>query len=190
MPKLDTFTSGINGWDTMTAEQKLEALAGIDFPEAVDLSAYIPKAQFDKTSSDLAAAKKSLKEKMTSEETVQQQYAEELKAAQERSAAFEKELSIMKHTAKFMEIGYAPDLAKEAAEALFGGDTAKLFEAQQKFNTEQQQKFKSEMEKKQFPGGSGGSGTETDPAVAFAQSRAKAKNESTKSADEAMKHYF
>ncbi len=190
MPKLDTFTSGINGWDTMTAEQKLEALAEIDFPEAVDLSAHIPKAQFDKVSSDLAAAKKSLKEKMTSEETVQQQYAEELKSAQERAATFEKELSIMKHTAKFMEIGYAPDLAKEAAEALFSGDTAKLFETQQKFQIEQQQKFKSEMEKKQFPGGSGGSGAETDPAVAFAQSRAKAKNESAKSADEAMKHYF
>lgn len=190
MPKLDTFTSGINGWDTMTAEQKLEALAGIDFPEAVDLSAYIPKAQFDKTSSELAAAKKSLKEKMTTEEAVQQKYEEELKAAQERSASFEKELSIMKHTAKFLEIGYAPDLAKQAAEALFGGDTAKLFELQQKFNEEQHQKFKTELEKKQFPGGSGGNGAATDPAVAFAQSRAKAKNESAKTAEDAMKYYF
>ena len=190
MPKLDTFTSGIEGWATMTAEQKLEALAGIEFPEAVDLSAHIPKAQFDKVSSDLAAAKKSLKERMTSEETIQAQYAEELKSEKERSANFEKELSIMKHTAKFMEIGYAPDLAKQAAEALFSGDTAKLFELQQKFNEEQQQKYKNELEKKQFPGGSGGSGTATDPAVAFAQSRAKAKNESAKIADDAMKYYF
>ena len=38
MPKLETFTSGIEGWASMTAEQKLEALAGIDFPENVDLS--------------------------------------------------------------------------------------------------------------------------------------------------------
>ena len=141
-------------------------------------------------SSDLAAAKKSLKEKMTAEETVQQQYAEELKSAQERAANFEKELSIMKHTAKFMEIGYAPDLAKQAAEALFGGDTAKLFELQQKFNEEQQQKFKSEMEKKQFPGGSGGNGTETDPAVAFAKSRGQAKTETAKAANDALKYYI
>lgn len=190
MPKLDTFTSGITGWDTMTAEQKLEALAGIDFPEAVDPSANIPKAQFDKVSSELAAAKKSLKEKMTSEESLQAQYAEELKKAQDRAAELEKALSVTNHTAKFMEIGYAPDLAKQAAEALFGGDTAKLFELQQKFNEEQQQKFKSEMEKKQFPGGSGGDGSDTDPAVAFAKSRAKAKNESVKTADDAMKYYF
>lgn len=190
MPKLDTFTSGITGWDTMTAEQKLEALAGIDFPEAVDLSAYIAKTQYDKVASDLAAAKKANKEKMTADEAAAAQKAEELKAALEGKQTAEKKLAIMEHTAEYMKLGYAPDLAKEAAEALFGGDTAKLFEIQQKFNTEQQQKFKSEMEKKQFPGGSGGSGAETDPAVAFAQSRAKAKNESAKSADEAMKHYF
>lgn len=189
MPKLDTFTSGINGWDTMTAEQKLEALAGIDFPEAVDLSGHVPKTQFDKVSSELAAAKKSLKDKMTAEESAQAQYAEELKKAQERAEAFEKELSITKHTAEYLKLGYEPDLAKEAAEALSGGDTAKLFEIQQKFNAAQQQKFKTELEKKQFPGGSGGADS-ADPAVAFAQSRAKAKNEAAKTANDAMKHYF
>ena len=81
MPKLDTFTSGIEGWATMTAEQKLEALAGIDFPENIDLSGYVSKAQFDKVSSDLAAAKKANKEKMTADEAAATQAAEELKAA-------------------------------------------------------------------------------------------------------------
>lgn len=190
MPKLDTFTSGIEGWATMTAEQKLEALAGIDFPEAVDLSGHVPKAQFDRVSSELAAAKKASKEKMTADEAAAAQAAEELKAALEGKQTAEKKLAIMEHTAEYMKLGYEPDLAKEAAEALFGGDTAKLFEIQQKFNAAQQQKFKTELEKKQFPGGSGGSGATTDPAVAFAQSRAKAKNESAKAADESMKHYF
>lgn len=190
MPKLETFTSGIEGWATMTAEQKLEALAGIDFPENIDLSGYVPKVQFDKVSSDLAAAKKANKEKMTADEAAATQAAEELKAALEGKQTAEKKLAIMEHTAEYMKLGYEPDLAKEAAEALFGGDTAKLFEIQQKFNAAQQQKFKTEMEKKQFPGGSGGSGAATDPAVAFAQSRAKAKNESAKTADDAMKYYF
>lgn len=190
MPKLNTFTSGINGWDTMTAEQKLEALAGIDFPEAVDLSGYVSKVQFDKVSSDLAAAKKANKEKMTADEAAAAQTAEELKAALEGKQIAEKKLAIMELTSEYMKLGYEPDLAKEAAEALSNDDKTKLFEVQKKFNVAQQQKFKTEMEKKQFPGGSGGSGAETDPAVAFAQSRAKAKNESAKSADEAMKHYF
>lgn len=190
MPKLDTFTSGINGWDTMTAEQKLEALAGIDFPENIDLSGYVSKVLFDKVSSDLAAAKKANKEKMTADEAAAAQAAEELKAALEGKQTAEKKLAIMEHTAEYMKLGYEPDLAKEAAEALFGGDTAKLFEIQQKFNTAQQQKFKTELEKKQFPGGSGGGGSDADPAVAFAKNRAKAKNESAKTADDAMKYYF
>lgn len=190
MPKLDTFTSGIAGWETMTAEQKLEALAGIDFPEAVDLSGYVPKAQFDKVSSELAAAKKANKEKMTADEAAAAQTAEELKAALEGKQTAEKKLAIMEHTAEYMKLGYEPDLAKEAAEALFGGDTAKLFEIQQKFQTAQQQKFKTELEKKQFPGGSGGSGAAEDPAVAFAKSRAKARTDGLNTSAEAVKRYI
>ena len=55
-------TSTIEGFDGMTAEQKVEALLKVEVPEKVDLSGYIQKSQFDKVSSELAEAKKTLRE--------------------------------------------------------------------------------------------------------------------------------
>ena len=49
----------------MTAEQKVEALLNVEVPEKVDLSGYIQKSQFDKVSSELAEAKKTLKGKLS-----------------------------------------------------------------------------------------------------------------------------
>lgn len=66
MPTIST--EGIEGFDSMTAEQKVEALLKVEVPEKVDLSGYIQKSQFDKVSSELAEAKKTLKGKLSEDE--------------------------------------------------------------------------------------------------------------------------
>ena len=61
-------TSTIEGFESMTAEQKVEALLKVEVPEKVDLAGYVKKDLFDKTASELAEAKKAAKAKMTEEE--------------------------------------------------------------------------------------------------------------------------
>ena len=66
MPTIST--ESIEGFDSMTAEQKVEALLKVEVPDKVDLSGYIQKSQFDKVSSELAEAKKTLKGKLSEDE--------------------------------------------------------------------------------------------------------------------------
>ena len=47
MPRIDTTT--IEGFEAMDDSQKLAALLNLDVPERVDLTKFIPKAQYDKT---------------------------------------------------------------------------------------------------------------------------------------------
>ena len=49
MPTIDTTT--IEGFDAMSAEEKLAAVLQIEIPEKVDLTKYIAKSTFDKKAS-------------------------------------------------------------------------------------------------------------------------------------------
>ena len=60
--------STIEGYEGMTAEQKVEALTKFEIPESVDLSKYVSKDVFDKKASEAAGLSKQLKEKMTEDE--------------------------------------------------------------------------------------------------------------------------
>ena len=59
MPTIST--ESIEGFDSMTTEQKVEALLKVEVPERIDLSGYVKKDLFDKTASELAEAKKTIK---------------------------------------------------------------------------------------------------------------------------------
>lgn len=151
-------TSTIEGFDTMTAEEKVDALLKLDIPEKVDLSEYVKKELFNKTSSELAAAKKSLKEKMTAEEASKAQADEEKTKLQEAYNDLLKKHTIAEHTAKYLAIGYSEELAKSTAEAIFDGDTDKILENQKKYNAECEKRYKEQIERGLHPnGGQGGS---------------------------------
>ena len=75
MPKIDT--TAIEGFESMTDSEKLSALLSLEIPERVDLSGYVKKDILDKTSSELAAAKKSLREKMSADDAAKIQADEE-----------------------------------------------------------------------------------------------------------------
>ena len=64
MPKIDT--TQIPDFDSMTADEKVAALLGVEIPEKVDLSKYVPKETFDKKASEAADATKKLRAAATS----------------------------------------------------------------------------------------------------------------------------
>ena len=60
-------TSKIEGYENMTAEEKVQALESFSIADP-DYSGYVKKEVFDKTASELAQSKKDLKARMSDEE--------------------------------------------------------------------------------------------------------------------------
>ena len=187
MPNIDTST--IEGFDTMSAEDQVKALLGLDIPEKVDLSGYVKKELLDKTSSELAAAKRSLKEKMTTEEAAKAQSDEAMKELQDKYNELLKKTSIAENTAKYLEVGYSPELAKSTAEAIFNGDMDAVLENQKKYNAECEKRFKENIERGLHP--NGGSNTEKDsPEIALAKQLGKRTAEANQVNKNALEHYL
>ena len=62
-------TSTIEGFDGMTADEKVTALLGLQIPDAVDLSGYVAKSVFDTKATEAANLSKQLRAKTTEAET-------------------------------------------------------------------------------------------------------------------------
>lgn len=126
MAQIDTST--IAGYENMTVEQKLAALEAMNLPEP-DYSGYVRKDLFDKTSSELAEAKK--KARSVSEETSKEKTAMENKMEQmeQELAKLTKERAISDLNARFLGISFDAKTAGKAASALADGDTDALFTA-------------------------------------------------------------
>jgi ribosomal protein L16 Arg81 hydroxylase len=181
MPKIDT--TAISGFETMTDTEKLAALLDFDIPEAVDVAKL--KAQFDKTSSELAEAKRNLKNRMTEEELTKAEADKAHNELQEKYEALLKESTISKYKAKYLALGYDEKLAEETAEALYSGETDKVFANGEKFRSAIEQKTKTELLKgTPKPGGTGSDSDEEKTAdMLMAERIGKARAESAKAAN-------
>lgn len=62
-------TSMIEGFDGMTADEKVTALLGLQIPDPIDLSGYVKKDVFDAKATEAATLAKQLKSKTTEAET-------------------------------------------------------------------------------------------------------------------------
>lgn len=123
-------TSKIEGYENMTAEEKVKALEGYTLADP-DFSGYVKKDVFDKTASELAQTKKDLKARMTEEEVAKAEHEAELKKYKEQAESLQREKNISENKAKFLSLGYDDKLAGETAEALENGDFATVFKNQQ-----------------------------------------------------------
>ena len=190
MPTIST--EGIEGFESMTAEQKVEALLKVEVPEKVDLAGYVKKDLFDKTASELAEAKKTLKGKMSEDEAAKAQADADRKALEDKYAELLKKSTIAEHTAKYIAMpGYDEKLARETAEALYEGNMEAVFANQQKANAAYEKKLRAEMVKQDpKPDGAGGDDQKKDAAVEFAKKLGKQRADALKSANEGLKHYF
>ena len=141
--------------EDMTADEKLALLENIaqppkpitpttplDNPPTADppttpnpttkLNGYIPKAQFDKVSSELAAAKKQLKSKMTEDEQREADRVAAEEAMKNELDALRHEKTLNGYKASYLSQGYDEQLADEAATAMADGDMDTVFAVMKK----------------------------------------------------------
>lgn len=128
--KIDT--SKIEGFASMTAEQKLEAMQNYEMPDP-DYSGYVSKATFDNTASELAKLKKEHNSLLSAEEQKKQADKEMLEGLQNELKTLRKEKTISEHKSKLIALGYDEALATETATAMADGDMQKVFDNQRKF---------------------------------------------------------
>ena len=185
MPTIST--ESIEGFDSMTAEQKVEALLKVEVPDKVDLSGYIQKSQFDKVSSELAEARK-----LSEDEAAKAQADADRKALEDKYTELLRKSTIAEHTARYIAMpGYDEKLARETAEALFDGKMDVVFANQQKANAAYEKKLRADLVKQDpKPDGAGGGTEEKDEAVEFAKKLGKQRADALKNANEGLKHYF
>ena len=190
MPTIST--ESIEGFDGMTAEQKVEALLKVEVPEKVDLSGYIQKSQFDKVSSELAEAKKTLKGKLSEDEAAAAEREAKWAEMEAKLKELETEKTISTYKASYLSMpGFDEKLAEDTAKALAEGDMQKVFANQQKANAAYEKKLRAEMVKQDpKPEGAGGGDEETNTAVEFAKKLGKQRADALKSANEGLKNYF
>lgn len=116
----------IEGFEQMTAEEKLAALQSFVSEYDPEKNGFVKKSVLDAATSDASKYKKDLKNAQTSQKTLEERVAQLEK---------EKEVSekISTATANFLSLGYDGELAKSSAEALVNGDHEKLMENQKTF---------------------------------------------------------
>lgn len=147
----------IENYENMTPEEKIAALEAYE----PDMSEYVSKITFDKTASDLAAAKKALREKQTDEEAKAQKEAEERAALVARVAELEKEKTINGYVNSFLGLGYDEKTAKQTAEALATGDMDLVFINQKKYTENREKLLRAELLKETPPPAGGKTVTKT-----------------------------
>lgn len=134
----------IENYENMTPEQKVAALEAYE----PDMSGFVSKTTFDKTASELAAAKKSLRDKMTEDEAKAAKEAEDRAALEARVKELEHERTVSGYANAYLAMGYEEKLAKAAAEALATGDMNRVFATQKSHQEARDKALKAELLKK------------------------------------------
>ena len=122
--------AGIEGFDGMTAEQKVEALLGYDLDPAK--AGFKTQEEFDKIMTENKQKKdeiRKLKEGAGANAELEKRLAE----LEERNKELDRQSRMANLKASFTELGYSKELAEEAAKASVENDTAKVIEIQSKF---------------------------------------------------------
>lgn len=191
MPTIST--EGIEGFESMTAEQKVEALLKVEVPEKVDLAGYVKKDLFDKTASELAEAKKAAKAKMSEEEQAAAERDAKWAEMEAKLQALEMEKTISTYKASYLAMnGYDEKLAQDTAEALAKGDMAKVFANQQKAMDAHDKALKAELLRNtpKPEGAGGGDNRDEDPSVELARKLGKEKAASMNVSAKGLEYYI
>ena len=131
--KIDT--TKIEGYETMSAEDKLKALEGFEFepPKPSTEEADKLKAALSKANSEAAEYKRALREKQTEEERKAAERAERDKSIEEELKTLRRDKTVSGFVAQCLALGYPNDLALRAAEAMADNDAAATLACQQEF---------------------------------------------------------
>lgn len=163
MAKIDI--QKIEGFESMTPEEKIAALQGFDFPDP-DYSGYVKKELYDKAASDVAAWKKKHHDLLSEDERKQQEEAEKWASMEQELAGLKKEKTVSEYKSKLVSQGYDEELATATATAMESGDMATVFANNQKFLDSYAKKIIADKLKRTPRGADGGTdGTMTKDAL-------------------------
>lgn len=179
MPKIDI--TKIEGYTTMTPEQKLAALESYEYDDAAG-ELERTKAALSKANSEAAENKRKLKEKLTEDELKTQAEVEERETLKKTNAELLEKLTVTENTKSLIALGYEEALAGETAKAMFTGDTAKVFANQKAHQEAMSKKIEADLLKN----------TPTPPAGAGSQAvdYAKKIEEAQASGDYSLMAYY
>ena len=131
MAKIDI--TKIEGYDTMTAEEKLAVLEAFEYEDnSAELERY--KNAVSKANSEAAEWKKKHNAQLTADDKEKQEREEELANLRTEIGELRKERAVTSYKAKFLGLGYDEALAEDTAKALAEGDMDKVFVNQKKHN--------------------------------------------------------
>ena len=129
--------SKIEGFEAMSAEEKLTTLLGYEFedPKPVDNNAEITKLKtaLSKANSESAEWKRQFREKQTEAERAEAERAESFQKMQDELTSLKREKVLSEYSKQCMALGYDADLAAECAEAMADGRFNDVFAIQQRF---------------------------------------------------------
>lgn len=150
MAKVDT--SKIENFDSMSAEEKLNALLGYEFEAPkVDESAELTRVRnaLNKASSEAAEYRKALREKQSEAERAEADRLENEKKLQDELAAYRTKERISTYQAKLMSVGFDSETASIMAKSLPEGVSDEYFAVTKTFLDNQRQTLMSEALNKQ-----------------------------------------
>lgn len=149
MPKIDT--SAIEGYESMSAEEKLAALESYEYSDNSDeLSKY--KNAVSKANSEAAEYKRQLKDANSKIQQAEEKGKEGQTEAEKQIAEMKKQLDAMKrdksvsdYTSRLVSNGFESDMASKAATALVDHDADSFFDSLSKFVEEHDKKVRAEI---------------------------------------------
>lgn len=145
MAKIDTST--IDGYESMTAEQKVSALEAYNAAEP-DYTGWVKKDLYDKAASEASSWKKKHNELLSEDERKKQEQADSLAQMQTELEELRTSKKISEYKAKFVAQGYDEALAEDTAKAMADGNSEKVFANNQKFLDDYAKRVKADALKK------------------------------------------
>ena len=140
--KIDTTT--IEGYESMTAEEKLAALESFEYDDHAEENARL-KAANTKASKDAAEWKRKHNALLDDDQKKQQEAAEKQQQMEEELETLRREKKESVYKSKFLSDGYDEELAQSSAEALASGDVDTFFKNQKKFIELHDKEYKKKL---------------------------------------------
>lgn len=149
MAKIDV--TKIEGYESMSAEEKLAALEAYEFEPtapATDSETKLKEA-LSRANTSAAEWKQKYRATLDDAKRAEEERAERDRARDEELETLRKERAIDKLSAQYLSAGYSPELASASAKAQVEGDTATVVANQLKFIEETKKKLEAEALGKQ-----------------------------------------
>lgn len=147
--------SKIEGYESMSAEDKVKALESFEFPEPTpssgDGEVKRLREALSKSNSEAASWKRQLHDKMSDDERKEAERKEQAQKVEEELAALRRDKAIASLEKAYLAAGYPAELAAASAKAQAEGDTETVLKNQMQYLSDTKKTLESAALNKQPP---------------------------------------